>query len=136
MYFDWGVSYTTAVQLNSTPNRCDFRFSMDISDAYHLSLWGGCGGELRAVRRHVLSTRQDGTERLTWVDALVNGCTPSTCRGGCDKDMSGIMIDRHTGLPAVRRSVWSEDRGQSAGCIVRSVARYFVRLQSPVHVAA
>jgi hypothetical protein len=27
------------------------------------------------------------------VDAMVNGCTPSSCRGGYDKDLSGIMID-------------------------------------------
>ena len=78
MYSGWGVSYTTASQLSSTLNRCDFTFSVDISDAYHSSLWAGCGGELRAVRRPVLSTRQDGAERLTWIDALVNGCTPSS----------------------------------------------------------
>ena len=24
---------------------------------------------------------------------MVNGCTPSTCRRGCDKDLSGIVID-------------------------------------------
>ena len=53
MYSDWCVSYTTVSQLSSTLNGCDFtsRFSVDISDAYHLSLWAGCGGELRAVRR-------------------------------------------------------------------------------------
>ena len=54
MFSDWGVSYTTASQLSSTLNRCDFSFSVDISDAYHLSLWAGCGGELRAVRQPVL----------------------------------------------------------------------------------
>ena len=84
-----------ASQLDSTLNRCDFAFSVDISDAYHLALWAGCGGELRAVRRPVLSTRQNGVERLTLIDALVNGCTPSSGRGGCDKDMSGIMIEGH-----------------------------------------
>ena len=62
MYSDWGVSYTTASLLSSTLNRCDFTFNVDISDAYRLSLWAGCGGELRAVRRHVLSIRQDGAE--------------------------------------------------------------------------
>ena len=35
MYSDWGVPYTTASQLSSTLNCCDFTFSVDISDAYH-----------------------------------------------------------------------------------------------------
>jgi hypothetical protein len=37
-YSDCGVTYTTAAQLSSTLNRCDFHFSIDISDAYHLPL--------------------------------------------------------------------------------------------------
>ena len=135
MYSDWGVSYTTASQLSSTLNRCDFTFSVDISDAYHLSLWAGCGGELRAVRRPVLSTRLDGAERLTWIDALVNGCTPSSCHGGCDKDMSGIMIDGHI-FRFASCQFGQKTAGSPLGSIVRSVARYFARLQSPVHVAA
>jgi hypothetical protein len=49
-YQDWGVTYTTAAQFSSTLNRCYFHFSIDISDAYHLSLWAGCGGELRPVQ--------------------------------------------------------------------------------------
>ena len=135
MYSDWGVSCTTASQLSSTLNHCDFTFSVDISDAYHLSLWAGCGGELRAVRRPVLSTRQDGADRLTWIDALVNGCTPSSCRGGCDKDMSGIMIDGHI-FRFASCQFGQKTAGSPLGSIVRSVATYFARLQSPVHVAA
>ena len=93
-YSDWGVTYTTAAQLSSTMNRCDFHFSIDISDAYHLSLWAGCGGELRPTRRPVISSRGPGQPNdVTWIDALVNGCDPSSCRGGCDKDLSGIVID-------------------------------------------
>jgi hypothetical protein len=53
-YSDWRVTYTTAAQLSSTLNRCDFHFSIDISDAYHLSLWAGCGGELRPFQRPVI----------------------------------------------------------------------------------
>ena len=108
---------------------------MDISDAYHLSLWAGCDGELRAVRRPVPSTRQDGAERLAWIDALVNGCTPSTCRGGCDKDMSGIMIDGHI-FRFVTCQFGQKTAGSPLGALMRSVARYFARLQSPMHVAA
>ena len=39
LYSDWGVTYTTAAQLSSTLNRCDFHFSVDISDAYLLALY-------------------------------------------------------------------------------------------------
>jgi hypothetical protein len=56
-YSDWGVTYSTVAQLSSTLNRCDFYFSIDISDAYHLSLWAGCGGELRPVQRPVIVER-------------------------------------------------------------------------------
>ncbi len=40
-YSDWGVTYTTAAQLSSTLDRRHLHFSIDISDAYHLSLWAG-----------------------------------------------------------------------------------------------
>ena len=60
LYSDWGVTYTTAAQLSSTLNRCDFHFSIDISDAYHLALWAGCGGELRPIRRPVITSRGPG----------------------------------------------------------------------------
>ncbi len=53
-YSDWGVTYTTAAQLSSTLNRCYFHFSIDISVAYHLSLWARCGGELRPAQRPVI----------------------------------------------------------------------------------
>jgi hypothetical protein len=87
-------TYTTAAQLSSTLNRCDFHFSIDISDAYHLSLWAGCGGELRPVQRPVIVSNGPGQpSEVSWVDAMVNDCTPSTCRGGCDKDLS--RVERH-----------------------------------------
>ena len=96
MYADWGVTYTTAAQLSSALNQCDFTFSVDISDAYHLAWWAGCGGELRPTRRPFLASADGPGGRLTWVDALVNGCDPASCLlGGCDKDLSGIMIEGH-----------------------------------------
>ncbi len=52
LYSDWGVAYTTA---SSTLNQCDFHFP--ISDSYHLALWAGCSGELRPIRRPVISSR-------------------------------------------------------------------------------
>ena len=135
MYSEWGVTYTTAAQLSSTLNRCDFTFSIDISDAYHLALWAGCGGELRPIKRPVLARAEGGRPRVSWVDALVNGCTPSTCRGGCDKDMSGIMIEGHV-FRFASCQFGQKTAGSPLGALVRSVARYFARLPTPVHVAA
>ena len=54
LYFDWG-SRTTAAQLSRTLIRRDFRFPLDISDAYHLALWAGGGGELRPIKRPIVS---------------------------------------------------------------------------------
>ena len=82
--------------------------------------------------RSVLSTGQDGAECLTWIDALVNGCTPSLCRGGCDKDMSGIMIDGHI-FHFASCQFGQKTAGSPLGSIVLLVARYFAMLQSPVH---
>ena len=135
LYSDWGVTYTTAAQLSSTLNRCDFTFSIDISDAYHLALWAGCGGELRPIKRPVVSTGEDGRRSVTWIDALVNGCTPSTCLGGCDKDMSGIMLEGHI-FRFASCQFGQKTAGSPLGALVRSVARYFARLPTPVHVAA
>jgi hypothetical protein len=59
---------------------------------------------------------------VCWVDALVNGCTPPTCRGGCDKDLSGIMIDGFVFRFAVCQ--FGQKTGSSPlGSIVRAVAR-------------
>ena len=135
LYADWGVTYTTAAQLSSTLNRCDFTFSIDISDAYHLALWAGCGGELRPIKRPVLASSDGPGGRLTWLDATVNGCTPFTCRGGCDKDLSGIMIEGHI-FRFASCQFGQKTAGSPLGAIVRSVARFFARLPTPVHVAA
>lgn len=135
LYSDWGVTYTTAAQLSSTLNRCDFHFSIDISDAYHLALWAGCGGELRPVKRPIVTSGGPGrSNQVTWVDAMVNGCTPSTCKGGCDKDLSGIVIDGHI-FRFASCQFGQKTAGSPLGAIVRSVARYFARLPTPVHVA-
>ena len=136
LYSDWGVSYTSAAQIGQALHRCDFTFSSDIADAYHLSVLRGCGGRLRPVRRPVVGKdSRTGKNYVTWVDGLVNGCTPSTCVGGCDKDMSGIMIEGHIFRFAACQ-FGQKTAGSPLNSIVRSVARYFVRLPTPVHVAA
>jgi hypothetical protein len=71
LYSHWGVTYTTAAQLSSTLNRS--HFSIDISDAYHLALRAGCCGELRPIRRPVITSRGPGQpNEVTWIDAQVN----------------------------------------------------------------
>ena len=87
------MTYNTAAQLSSTLNLCDFHFSIDILDAYHLLLWAGCGGELRPIKRPIITSRGPWQpSEVTWIDAMANGRVP-TCRGGCDKDLSGIVTD-------------------------------------------
>jgi hypothetical protein len=54
------------------------------------------------------------------VDAMVNGCTPSTCRGGCDKDLSGIMIDGFVFRFAACQ-FGQKTAGSPLGLIVRAV---------------
>ena len=55
--------------------------------------------------------------------------------GGCDKDMSGIMIEGHIFRFAACQ-FGQKTAGSPLNSIVRSVARYFARLPTPVHVAA
>ena len=66
---------------------------------------------------------------------MINGCDPSTCRGGCDKAMSGIMIEGHI-FRFASCQFGQKTAGSPLGAIVRSVARYFARLPTPVHVAS
>ena len=83
LYSDWGVTYTTAAQFCSTLNRCDVYFSIDISDAHHLSLWAGCCGELRPIKWPIITSRGPRQpNEVLGIDAMVNGCTPSNCHGG------------------------------------------------------
>jgi hypothetical protein len=78
---------------------------------------------------------------VSWIDALVNGCrgarcTPSTCQGGCDKDLSGILIDGFVFRFAACQ-FGQKTAGSPLGCLVRrTVARFFARLTELVHVAA
>jgi len=74
--------------------------------------------------------------------AAYHGSTPSstvaTLRpawGGCDKDLSGIMIEGHI-FRFASCQFGQKTAGSPLGALVRSVARYFARLPSPVHVAA
>ena len=71
LYSYWGVTYTTAVQLSSTLNPCDFQFSIDISDAYLLLLWEGCGGELQPIKWPIITSRGPRQpSEVTCIDAM------------------------------------------------------------------
>jgi hypothetical protein len=43
MYSDWGVTYTSAASLSSALHPRVFTWSANLQDAYHLSVFAGCG---------------------------------------------------------------------------------------------
>ena len=121
-YSDRGVTYTTAAQLSSTLDRCDVHLSINMSDAYLLSLWAGRGGEPRPTKRPVIASHGPvQPNEVTWIETLVNGCDPFTCQGGCDKVLSGIMIDGLVFRFAAFRP-GQMTAGSPLGCLVRAVA--------------
>jgi hypothetical protein len=71
MYSDWGVTYTSAADLSAALMHRDFTWSADLQDAYHLSVFAGCGGVLRPIKRPIIHA--DGT--VSWIDGFINGCT-------------------------------------------------------------
>ena len=131
MYSDWGVNYTSAADLASALHHRDFTWSSDLQDAYHLSVFAGCGGALRPTRRPVV--HGDGT--VSWIDGYINGCDPSSCLGGCDKDMSGLRIQGHVFRFAACQ-FGQKTAGSPLNSVVMSVARFVGRLSDPIHVAA
>ena len=130
MYSDWGVTYTSAAALSSALHPRDFTWSADLQDAYHLSVFAGCGGALRPCKRPIIA----GDGSVSWIDGYIVGCSPDTCLGGCDKDMSGISISGHIFRFAACQ-FGQKTAGSPLNSIVISVAQYFARLPTPVHVA-
>jgi hypothetical protein len=131
MYSDWGVTYASAADLSASLQPRDFTWSADLQDAYHLSVFAGCGGALRPCKRPV----PNGDGSVSWIDGYIVGCSPDTCLGGCDKDMSGISIAGHIFRFAACQ-FGQKTAGSPLNSLVMSVARFFARLPSPVHVAA
>jgi hypothetical protein len=131
MYSDWGVNYTSAADLASALHHRDFTWSSDLQDAYHLSVFAGCGGVLRPTKRPVV--HGDGT--VSWIDGFINGCDTRSCLGGCDKDMSGLRIHGHVFRFAACQ-FGQKTAGSPLNSVFMSVARYFGRLPDPIHVAA
>ena len=131
LYSDWGVTYQSAEQLCSALHRCDFTGSADLEDAYHLSVFAGCGGGLRRTLLPVVT----GDGSVSWIEGRINGCDPSSCLGGCDKDLSGISIDGHVFRFAATQ-FGQKTAGSPLSSLVSCIGRYFARLSRPVHVAA
>ena len=130
MYSDWGVTYSSAADLSAALQPRDFTWSADLQDAYHLSVFAGCGGALRPCKRPVIQ----GDGSVSWIDGYIVGCSPETCLGGCDKDMSGISIHGHIFRFAACQ-FGQKTAGSPLNSLVLSVANYFARLSQPVHVA-
>ena len=131
MYSDWGVTYASAADLSAALQPRDFTWSADLQDAYHLSVFAGCGGALRPCQRPVIG----GDGSISWIDGYMVGCSPQSCLGGCDKDMSGISISGHVFRFAACQ-FGQKTAGSPLNSLVLSVAQYFARLSDPVHVAA
>ncbi len=74
LYSDWGVTYRSAADLSAALQPRDFTWSADLQDAYHLSVFAGCGGALRPCKLPVV--QDDGT--LSWIDGYIVGCSPET----------------------------------------------------------
>jgi len=130
-YLPWGVSYTSAAQLGTVLHRCDFSWCSDLEDAYHLALWAGCGGGLRRCwRPFIIAPGQ-----VEWREGLINGCSPSSCLGGCDKDLSGIMINGFIFRFAACQ-FGQKTAGSPLNSLALCIARYFASLPNPVHVSA
>ncbi len=66
LYSDCGVTYTTAAQLSSTLNRCDYHFFIDISDSYHSALWSDPAAGHHVTRAG--SSRHEGRDEVTWIE--------------------------------------------------------------------
>ena len=86
---EWPVRYWTALEAAAGLRYVELMCADDAKDAYHLSAFAGCIGELISDFRWLLL--QDGS--LEERPAPYLGCSPRTCLGTCDKARSGICLD-------------------------------------------
>ena len=94
----------------------------DVNDAYHLSPFGGCSGEL--VEELGLSCGLDGV----WKEVLRLhvGCSPRTCLGTCDKARSGCCIDGFLFRFAATH-FGQKLAGSPLNCLLMTVLRHLLR---------
>jgi hypothetical protein len=121
--------------LSSSALRCIgvILLGWQISRTHNLSVFAGCCRGLWPCLRPFVS----GDGNVSWINGLLNGCDPSTCLGGCDKDMSGISVCISGQIFRFAATQFGQKTaGSPLHSLVSCVGRYFARLARPVHVAA
>ena len=86
---EWPVRYWTALEAAAGLRYGALMCADDAKDAYHLSAFAGCTGELYTEVGFIL--QPDGS--LSEKSLLYLGCSPRSCLGTCDKARSGICLD-------------------------------------------
>ena len=123
---DWGVWYQSVSALAALLDVCDVMFAEDLEDAYHLSAFAGCTGELRWS--WVLTLDSDGNIARAW--RLVLGCDPTTRLGFCDKAMSGFCIDGFVARFAAAH-FGQRNAGSPLNAFMRAVLRFLASRHPP-----
>lgn len=88
---DWPVRYLTVLEAAAGLRYGALMCADDAKDAYHLSAFAGCTGELSVDEGYRL--QPDGS--MAWASRRFLGCSPRTCLGTCDKARSGICLEGH-----------------------------------------
>ncbi len=86
---EWPVRFWTVLEAAAGLRYGALMCADDAKDAYHLSAFAGCTGELFAEAG--LALQPDGS--LIETSVLYLGCSPRSCLGTCDKARSGICLD-------------------------------------------
>ena len=86
---EWPVRYWTALEAAAGLRYGALMCADDAKDAYHLSAFAGCTGELYTEVGFTL--QPDGS--MAEKPLLYLGCSPRSCLGTCDKARSGICLD-------------------------------------------
>ena len=123
---EWGVWYLSIAALATLLDECDIIFAEDLIDAYHLSVFAGCTGQLRWVDMLVFGPA--GT--LIWQKRLVLGCDPWSCWGFCDKAMSGFCVEGFL-MRFAAAHFGQRNAGSPLNAFMRMVLRFLASRQAP-----
>lgn len=94
----------------------------DVQDAYHLSAFAGCTGEL--MEDLGLEAGSDGTWRIK--RRVYLGCSPRSCFGTCDKARSGCCVEGHVFRFAAAH-FGQKLAGSPLNCLLMAVIRHLLR---------
>ena len=131
-YLPWGVVYHGIRDVCLVLRRGDFFWLIDITDAYHTALYAGCEP---GVIIHEKAWVIDENGRVHWGNQRFMGCSPRTCRGVCDKCLSGFRI----GWCVFRFACTQFGKATAHGPLnayVMCMIRYFESLPVPVTLQA